>query len=96
MYSAIVVLVLFPIIIPVNKLDIKRKSIVLNYDIDESANKPYAQLTEALGELKKCSVIWRVNAEGAISDWNSDWKRNAGASNLINWSRSFVFNSTPK
>lgn len=91
-YSFLVTLVLSPAIIPLGNLDRKRKTIILNYDLDELAESKYQQLTESLKDIKKCAGFWRINAEGQISDW----KRNAGAGNLIKRSRSVIFESSPK
>jgi hypothetical protein len=60
-------------------LDRYRRSVKVIYD----SQGVVARITEALAvaftELSACKVIWSVLAEGSISDW----KRNAGASSLI-------------
>jgi hypothetical protein len=60
-------------------LDRYRRSVKVIYD----SQGVVARITEALAmaftELSACKVVWTVQAEGSISDW----KRNAGASSLI-------------
>jgi hypothetical protein len=60
-------------------LDRYRRSVKVIYD----SQGVVARITEALAvaftELSACKVIWSVLAEGSILDW----KRNAGASSLI-------------
>jgi hypothetical protein len=60
-------------------LDRYRRSVKVIYD----SQGVVARITEALAvaftELSACKVVWTVLAEGSISDW----KRNAGASSLI-------------
>jgi hypothetical protein len=60
-------------------LDRYRRSVKVIYD----SQGVVARITEALAvaftELSACKMIWSVQAEGSISDW----KRNAGASSLI-------------
>jgi hypothetical protein len=60
-------------------LDRYRRSVKVTYD----SQGVVARITEALGvaftELSACEAVWMVLAEGSISDW----KRNAGASSLI-------------
>jgi Protein of unknown function (DUF4236) len=62
-----------------NFLDRYRRSVKVIYD----SQGVVARITEALAvaftELSACKVIWSVLAEGSISDW----KRNAGASSLV-------------
>jgi Protein of unknown function (DUF4236) len=60
-------------------LDRYRRSVKVIYD----SQGVVARITEALAmaftELSACKVVWTVQAEGSTSDW----KRNAGASSLI-------------
>ncbi len=69
----------------------------LNYDLDDEDRRKYEGLRGALDALARCQRLWQVNA---FRDTN-DWKRNAGANQLINRSpasvasgcaRSFVAN----
>jgi hypothetical protein len=64
-------------------LDRYRRSVKVIYD----SQGLVARITEALAlaftELSACQVIWSVLGEGSISDW----KRNAGASSLVQRNR---------
>jgi hypothetical protein len=56
-----------------------RKSLVILYDLDEDAQVRYKGLAEAFDKLKSASRKWNVETRSLTSDW----KRNAGATNLL-------------
>jgi hypothetical protein len=56
----------------------KRKS-RLFYELNEAEQKKHDAVRESLGFLASCRAIWRIEAKAATSDW----KRNAGASSLV-------------
>ena len=60
-------------------LDRYRRSVKVIYDSQGVVARITETLAVAFTELLACKVIWSVLAEGSISDW----KRNAGASSLI-------------
>lgn len=59
--------------------DKQRKIAVLFYDFDTSMKSYYQQLHDSLSKLAQCSLIWHVEASGAVYDP----KYHAGANNLI-------------
>lgn len=78
-------------LIPLRNYDRKRKTIHLEYDLDEEAKK-YEELVSAITELKNCNKVWRINAQGD----SKDWKRNAGASTLVKRSLTSITRGAPK
>jgi hypothetical protein len=58
----------------------------LNYDFDDEDRRRYDGLRSALGGLARCQQLWQVNA----FENTNDWKRNAGANQLIKRSRANV------
>ena len=73
--SALFATVLVPISI---FLDRYRRSVKVGIKLDRTAQTITAVLSESYSDLKSCSVIWDVQAEGRTSDW----KRHAGATTL--------------
>lgn len=59
-----------------------RRSSVLYYDLEDDAEVAYRQLTDGFDILSKCSGKWHIAAGGAIESLTA-WKRNAGASHLV-------------
>jgi hypothetical protein len=62
----------------VKLLDRYRRSVRIDYTLDDTAKKISIALDESFADLKECSLIWNVTARGDISDR----KRNAGATEL--------------
>lgn len=88
-------IIMFPLslgLIPLKKLDKKNKTINLNYELDYEISEKYSALNQALKSLQNCNKVWRIVANGAINDW----KRNAGAGNLVNRTSASVINYAPK
>lgn len=52
---------------------------VLNYELSDESKQKFSQLTRAFEELSACARVWQVPLEKA----QSDWKRNAGATNEL-------------
>ncbi|MGO8311181.1 SH3 domain-containing protein [Rhizobium ruizarguesonis] len=63
--------------------DSYRRSAVLYYDLEGDAETAYNQLSEGFDGLAKCAGKWHIEAGGAIQNLTA-WKRNAGASYLVN------------
>lgn len=63
-------------------LDSSKRSSVLMYDLDSEARQAYEAMTVAFDVLRGCARIWHVDAGGAVSDIHT-WKRNAGASHIL-------------
>ena len=62
--------------------DTYSRSAVLFYELEDEAHWAYEQLTVAFDQLLACQGKWHVDAGGAVQDVHA-WKRNAGASPLI-------------
>ncbi|PBC04276.1 hypothetical protein CK220_11720 [Mesorhizobium sp. WSM3860] len=63
-------------------LDGYRRVSVLYYDLEEDAEAAYGRLVAAFATLSGCAGSWHVAAGGKIQDLTT-WKRNAGASMLV-------------
>lgn len=64
-------------------LDSYRRTTVLYYDLEGDAETAYGRLTEGYDGLNGCAAKWHIEAGGAIQSLTA-WKRNAGASHLVN------------
>jgi hypothetical protein len=64
-------------------LDSYRRTTVLYYDLEGDAETAYGRLTEGYDGLNGCAAKWHIEAGGAIQSLAA-WKRNAGASHLVN------------
>jgi hypothetical protein len=64
-------------------LDSYRRTTVLYYDLEGDAETAYGRLTEGYDGLKSSAAKWHIEAGGAIQSLAA-WKRNAGASHLVN------------
>jgi hypothetical protein len=60
-------------------LDRYRRSVHIQYSLDDTASQIADAISQAFADLKQCAFIWLISAKGGTSDW----KRNAGASALI-------------
>lgn len=63
-------------------LDQSRRSVVLFYDLEDEVAKAYELLTTAFDRIAACHGKWHIDAGGAVVD-TTTWKRNAGASHLL-------------
>jgi hypothetical protein len=59
--------------------DVTHGTAMLKYDLEGEAEVWFKNLVAAFGEFSSCDRVWHVSAQGATSDW----KRNAGASTLV-------------
>ena len=63
-------------------LDGYRRAVVVMYDLEDDTEAAYKALTNAFDGMTKAAAIWRVDSGGQIRDLAA-WKRNAGASYLV-------------
>lgn len=64
-------------------LDSYRRTSVLYYDLEGDAEIAYRRLAEGFDGLIECTAKWHIEAGGAVQSLTA-WKRNAGASHLVN------------
>jgi Protein of unknown function (DUF4236) len=64
------------------KLDEYKRTSVLFYDLDETIQNHTEKLNHAIDRLKSSNRIWHIASKGSINDLKN-WKRNAGASQLV-------------
>ncbi|MEQ1950767.1 SH3 domain-containing protein [Mesorhizobium sp. CN2-181] len=64
-------------------LDSYRRTSVLYYDLEGEAEIAYRRLAEGFDGLIGCAAKWHIEAGGAVQTLTA-WKRNAGASHLVN------------
>jgi hypothetical protein len=64
-------------------LDSYRRTSVLYYDLEGDAEAAYRRLVEGFDDLLGCATKWHIEAGGAVQNLTA-WKRNAGASHLVN------------
>ena len=81
----VVVCVLF------STLDAQRRTVVIMYDLDEESISCFKHFVEEFDELTS-RRIWNIDASGAVADW----KRNAGAGQLIGRQPARLTHGTPK
>lgn len=66
-----------------NWFDSYRRTTVLYYDLEGEAETAYNRLASGFDGLNGCAAKWHIEAGGAIQSLTA-WKRNAGASHLVN------------
>jgi hypothetical protein len=69
-----------------------KSPVELDYRLDEDDSRRHETLKNALGSLARCQRLWRINAFGETDDW----KRNAGANQLVRRSGATVGNGTAR
>lgn len=79
-------LVAFALMIPAyfigRWLDSYRRSAVMFYEMDDKASSAYETMTQSFDVLNQCQRKWHMAAGGDVRDLTT-WKRNAGASQLV-------------
>ncbi len=63
--------------------DSYRRTTVLYYDLEGDAESAYNHLVQGFDGLNGCAAKWHIEAGGAVQSLTA-WKRNAGASHLVN------------
>lgn len=66
-----------------NWFDSYRRTTVLYYDLEGDAETAYNRLATGFDGLSGCAAKWHIEAGGAVQSLTA-WKRNAGASHLVN------------
>lgn len=66
-----------------NWFDSYRRTTVLYYDLEGDAETAYNRLAAGFDGLNGCAAKWHIEAGGAVQSLTA-WKRNAGASHLVN------------
>ena len=64
------------------RLDSYRRVTVLLYELSEGVEDAFARVTEAFDLMMSCSGQWQIEAGTVVKDL-ATWKRNAGASHLV-------------
>ncbi|MGX9147603.1 DUF4236 domain-containing protein [Mesorhizobium sp. 128a] len=72
-----------------------RRVSVLYYDLEQDAEAAYGGLVAAFETLTRCAGKWHVAAGGKIQDLTT-WKRNAGASMLVDKKPTKLANTLPQ
>jgi len=72
-------------------LDRYRRSLKIVYTWDSDAQRIASSLSESLGELGRCAALWSIASQGDTSDW----KRNAGATKLVERERIYIQSKKP-
>lgn len=63
-------------------LDSYRRSTVIFYELEGDAETAYQRLIQGFDRLMECAGKWHIKSGGAIRDITT-WKRNAGASHIV-------------
>jgi hypothetical protein len=61
------------------RIDVERKTMTLQFDLEDSSRERFLSWEQALSDLGRCARIWRIQRQSHTDDW----KRNAGASQLV-------------
>lgn len=64
------------------RVDDAQRSAVILYDLEPAIASAYEEATKAFDRLAACSSKWHVDSGGAVQDIHA-WKRNAGASHVL-------------
>src|SRR5439155_21196314 len=67
-----------PLLLWARNRDVIRGTVILRYDLEPEANE-YSRLKDAFSGFAYAGAVWHVNAQGETRDW----KRQAGASTLV-------------
>lgn len=62
------------------KKDTERKTVTVMYELDKEVKHSFDKMNKGFNEFEKTSKIWRIETQQTTDDW----KRNSGASNLVN------------
>lgn len=76
-------------------LDSYRRVTVLFYALENEAAQRYEELTRAFDRMVGCTRKWHISAGGQVQDIHT-WKRNAGASTLLDRRETALAYSLPK
>lgn len=76
-------------------IDLPRRNVVFAYNLDPEAEERYKALVGAIDRVANASKIWFVKAQGDITNLHA-WKRNSGASSLVDNKETSVSYALPK
>lgn len=74
------------------KKNAEKRKFRLFYELDEAEQQKHNVVQQSLGQLSKCHRVWRIETQSETSDW----KRNAGASSLVQRAVISVGNLSPQ
>jgi hypothetical protein len=72
-------------------LDRYRRSLKIEYKLEGHTERIASALSEAVGDLARCSAVWCITSQG--DTW--DWKRHAGATKLVNRQKIYIRSKRP-
>ncbi len=93
--ALIITIAILPARIVCNYFDEYKRTAVIMYDLESEYSKLYTKFTEAFDEIIQSQKKWHIEASGAVKSLN-DWKRNAGASNVIRRKETPINYHSPK
>ena len=76
-------------------LDSYKRSCILYYDLEPSAVRAIEGMTKIIDQLSVCEHTWHIKSSGEINDL-VNWKRHAGASDLIDRNETKFIYKLPK
>lgn len=76
-------------------IDFPRRNVVFAYSLDPAAEERYRALVNAIDQIANASKLWFVKARGDIANLHA-WKKNAGASALVDNKETSVSYALPK
>jgi len=62
------------------KKDVERKTVTVIYKLEDDIKPAFAKVNKGFQDFEKVDSLWRVETQQSTNDW----KRNSGASNLVN------------
>lgn len=65
------------------------KTVILFYELESEAEKSFQALQDAFNDLRGCAQVWHIASTGRVTDLN-EWKRQAGASSLVQRHRTLL------
>lgn len=80
--SLAVIICILPLRLVCNYFDDYKRTSVVMYDLENDYAKSYEMVTEAFDKIMESQKKWHIEASGAVRNL-TDWKQNAGASNII-------------
>jgi hypothetical protein len=93
--AGLLLLALTPLIMLALRLfDRQRRAAVVMYDLDPGAERVYRQLYDALFALGRCHKLWSVMSTMSTAA-TRDYKRNAGATKLLQRSSATISSACP-
>lgn len=90
--SIVIAIIGVGLIIAAAVRDTLRKSVVVFYALDATAERAFQGLHDAAEQMSHCSGVWHIEAAGAVRDR----RYHAGASSLLRRKSTFINNQPPK